>query len=282
MRTLKELDLSRTGARDLFPLGDLSIEKLTLNSSKVTDLAPLRSLPLRRLDLRMTQVGDIKPLAGLPLEWLDCTAIPTADFSALAGAPLKTLNLQNTRVGDLSFLRGMPLEVLVLHGCQLARGFVVLPELKSLTVLLLPDRVWNLPEEELAALAALRQHPALRQIETGIAMAGQHINITESAAAFWKTWDRDLSCVLALHRDGVKFSRNRHSNGGLSVTITDPTFKDLTVFLEANLTSLILDGTSVTDLTPLAGLPLKSLQLTRTPVTDLSPVASLAGEFGGE
>ena len=30
-------------------------------------------------------------------------------------------------------------------------------------------------------------------------MAGQLLNITESAAEFWKTWDRDLSCVLALH-----------------------------------------------------------------------------------
>ncbi len=41
MRTLKELDLSRTGARDLSPLKGLLIEKLSLNSTKVSDLAPL-------------------------------------------------------------------------------------------------------------------------------------------------------------------------------------------------------------------------------------------------
>ncbi len=278
MRTLKELDLSRTGVRDLSPLKGLLIEKLSLNSTKVSDLAPLQGLPLRTLSLRYTAVSDLQPLTGLPLDFLDCTAIPTADFSALAGAPLKTLYIQLTRVGDLSFLRGMPLETLLLNGCLLARGFQVLPELKSLKVLLLPDGVWNLPKEELTALAALRQHPALRQIQTGIAMAGQLVTITGSAAEFWKTWDRDLSCVLALHRDGVKFSTNRRDDGGLSVTIEDPAFKDLAVFHGANLVSLSLDRTSVSDLTPLAGLPLKNLQLIRNPVTDLSPLAGLALE----
>jgi hypothetical protein len=64
---------------------------------------------------------------------------PPVISAALTGAPLKTLYLQSTRVGDLSFLRGMPLEMLVLNACTLARGFQVLPELKSLKILLLPD-----------------------------------------------------------------------------------------------------------------------------------------------
>ena len=276
MRTLKELDLSRTGARDLSPLKGLLIEKLSLNSTKVSDLAPLQGLPLRTLSLRYTAVSDLQPLTGLPLELLDCTAIPTADFSALAGAPLKTLILQLTRVGDLSFLSGMPLELLALNSCLLARGFQVLPELKSLTVLLLPDGVWNLPKEELAALAALRQHAALRQIEIGLST--ELFKTTSSTGEFWKSWDRDVSCVLALHRDGVKFSTNRRTGGGLSVTIEDPAFKDLAVFHGANLVSLSLDRTSVSDLTPLAGLPLKNLELRRTSVTDLSPLAGLALE----
>ena len=109
-------------------------------------------------------------------------------------------------------------------------------------------------------------------------MDGQLVTITESAAEFWKAWDRDVSCVLALHRDGVKFSTDRRTDGGLSVKIDDPTFKDLAVFQGANLASLTLYGTSVSDLTPLAGLPLKELRLTRTPVTDLSPLAEFALE----
>jgi eukaryotic-like serine/threonine-protein kinase len=278
LRTLKDLDLSSTGASDLSPLNGLPIEKLDLNSSKVADLAPLRGMPLRYLALRYTAVSDIKPLAGMPLEFLDCTAIPTADFSALSGAPLKTLFLHRTRVGDLSFLNGMPLEVLVLSASTLARGFQVLPELKSLKVLLLPDKLWTLPMEEIVALAALRQHPALRQIESGIAMDNMNVTTTGSAAAFWKAWDREVACVLAMHRDGVKFSTDRRNDGGLSVKIDDPSFKDLAVFQGANLASLTLYGTSVSDLTPLASLPLKELQMTRTPVTDLSPLAGLALE----
>jgi Leucine-rich repeat (LRR) protein len=166
----------------------------------------------------------------------------------------------------------MPLETLILNTCDLARGFQVLTELKSLKVLSLPDRLWTLPMEELVALSALRQHPTLRQI----AVATKNINATGTAAEFWKTWDHDVGCVLALHRNGVKFSTTWWKDGGLSVSIDDPAFKDLAVFHGANLASLTLHGTSVSDLTPLAGLPLKYLQLTRTPVTDLSPIAGLA------
>jgi hypothetical protein len=56
----------------------------------------------------------------------------------------------------------------------------------------------------------------------------------------------------------VKFS-TLGKDGGLSVSIDDPAFKDLAVFRGANLASLTLYGTSVSDLTPLAGLPLKEL-----------------------
>ena len=157
----------------------------------------------------------------------------------------------------------------------------MLPELKSLKVLLLPDKPWTLPVEELVAVAALRQQPALRQIESGAAIENMNVATTGSAAAFWKAWDREVSCVLALHRDGVKFSTDRRQDGGLSVKIDDPTFKDLAVFQGANLASLALYGTSVSDLTPLAGLPLKNLHLTRTPVTDLSPLAGLAWRNSG-
>jgi serine/threonine protein kinase/Leucine-rich repeat (LRR) protein len=276
MRTLKELDVSGTEVRDLSPLSGLPLAQLLLDSSKVVDLTPLRGLPLRFLSLRDTVVSDIQPLAGMPLATLDCTAIPTADFSVLSGAPLKSLFLQGTRVGDLSFLHRMPLETLALNNCALARGYKVLAELKSLKVLLLTERLWNLPSEELVALAALRQHPALRQIEIGVAIP--NINTTGSAAEFWKKWDRDMACVLALHRAGVKFSTDWRKDGGLSITIEDPPFKDLAVFHGSNLASLSLDGTSVSDLTPLVGLPLKHLYLKRTPVTDLSPLAGLALE----
>ncbi|MFN0126293.1 MAG: protein kinase domain-containing protein [Verrucomicrobiales bacterium] len=278
IRTLKDLDLSHTGASDLSALSGLPLERLILNFTKVADLAPLRGLPLRILKLRNTAVHDIHPLTGLPLEILDCTSIATGDFSALSGAPLKTLYLQLTRVGDLSFLRGMPLEMLVLHGCTLARGFQVLPELKSLKVLLLPQNLWSFPMEEIVALTALRQHPALRQIESGVAIENMNTTTTASVADFWKAWDRDVSCILALHRDGVKFATSRRNDGGLSVSINDAAFKDLAVFHGTNLASLILIGTSVSDLSPLAALPLKNLQLSRTPVADLSPLAGLALE----
>ena len=274
--TLKELELKFTRVRDLSALRALPLERLGLQACTVADLEPLRGLPLRKLSLRNTEASDLTPLAGLPLEHLDCSAIPATDCGPLSGMPLKTLILQLSRVRDLSFLRGMPLKTLNLHACLLARGFGVLPELKELEILVLPDMAWSWPKEEFTALGALREHPTLRQIEFGITMDGQVPSTTQSTAGFWKRWDREVQPVLALHESGVKFSTDRTVDRALSVTIEDPAFADLSVFRGANLGSLTLKGTNVRDLKPLAGLPLKSIGLRRVPVIDLSPLGELA------
>ncbi len=276
MSSLKAVDLSDTGVSDLSPLKGLPMEQLSLRATKVVDLAPLQGMPLQSLNLRSTKVSSVQRLAGLPLVSLDCTAIPATDFRALAGASLKELNLQYTRVADLSFLRGMPLQHLILNSCALAKGYQVLQELRTLETLLLPDTVWSLPKEEIAAIAVLRRHPALRQIATESAqMQGQPLTGIESAGAFWKAWDREMSWVSALHNDGVKFTTERRKDGALAVTIEDAAFNNLSVFQGANLSALTLIGTRVTNLAPVAGLPLKQLQLRRSLVTDLSPIAGL-------
>ncbi len=150
----------------------------------------------------------------------------------------------------------------------------MLPELKSLENLILPNLVWSWPKEELEAIAALRQHPALRQIQFGIAMNGLPDSSTKLAAEFWQEWDRETQPVLALHRSRVRFSSYWRDDGFLAVTIDDPAFTDLSVFRGVRLGLLTLEGTEVRDLTPLAGLPLKSVTLKKVPITDLSILAT--------
>ncbi len=276
VRTLQKLGLGLTGARDLSPLRGLPIEGLDLSGCKVSDLAPLKDSPLRKLSLYYATVGDLRPLAGLPLEVLDCTGIPATDFSALSGMPLKSLTLQITRVGELAFLRTIPLENLNLHGCQLARGFEVLAELKSLETLILPEMVWNWPKEEIQAISALREHPGLRQIKMGVRINQEASS--GSASEFWTQWDNDTEPVLALRRAGTKFVVWSLNDGGLALTVSDPAFSDLSIFRKAKFAQLNLDGTNVRDLSPLVGQPLKVIRLNRTPVIDLSPLANFALE----
>ena len=189
---------------------------------------------------------DLAPLRGLRLENLYISGTEVRDLSPLAGMPLEEFFFDLTPVTDITPLQHIP----------------------TLKCVILP--------EEAEKIEALKKLPNLLRLS--FSFNPKVPGPSKTAAEFWKAWDGDVSWVLALRRDGVKFSTHRREDGGLSVSIEDPGFKDLAVFRGANLASLTLTGTSVSDLTPLAGLPLKKLQLRRNPVTDLSPLASLALE----
>lgn len=109
---LAELNLSKTGVRDLGPLAKLPLQKLWLRSSPVDSLEPLAGLPLAELDLRETPVTDLAPLQGLPLVKLWCDARRTSP-ALLASWP--QLELLNSRPAQGSYTPPAAALVLVEH-----------------------------------------------------------------------------------------------------------------------------------------------------------------------
>ena len=171
---MKSLEILRIAAvvRVLEPLRGLSLRHLELREIGPVSLEPIRGMKIAALYLNDSLVTDLSPLAGMPLEALDVSRMPARDFSPLAGAPLDWLFMDGARVGDLEFLRGMPLRQLQLGGCSDARNFAVLQTLPKLELLLLPESYRTLPENELAAIDALRSRSGLRQLAAGTGRGG--------------------------------------------------------------------------------------------------------------
>ena len=290
------LDLSGTSIADLSPLAgmpladlrlnacsdiqslaalrELPLRSLQLEATAVSDLTPLRGMKLESLILKGTRVTDLAPLAGLPLTSLDCSQLPVTDYSTLSGLPLETLLLAGTRVRDLSFVRSMPLKVLDLDGCREVRRLGVLPSLASLEVLILPQNFYEFPADDLAGIAALRQHPALRQI-TASPMAGMKPGTAESKDAFWGEWEADFRWLERLSKTGVTAGLLRLPDGTWEADLRDQPLRDLECLRGARLSKLDLFNVPVSDLRPLIGMPLRFLDLRLAPVTDLSPLRGL-------
>ncbi len=95
---------------------------------------------------------------------------------------------------------------LILYECNELRGYSVLAGLKSLDLLVLPQSFRSLPEEDLAAIGALRSHPTLRNIQTEYRSGNWFFNTTQPKETFWQDWDREQSFVPALRKSGIKFS----------------------------------------------------------------------------
>jgi hypothetical protein len=174
---------------------------------------------------------------------------------------------------DLSFLRDSPVKELSLIGCNEARGYAVLQSLKSLDLLVLPQSYRSLPDEEFAAIAGLRQHPTLRNIESEFREATWwSINTTQSKDDFWRNWDREQAFLPALRAEGLKFALSRLSDGTYGLEIKREPVRDLSLLKGIPIRELSLIGCSITDLTPLRDMPLEYLNVPENPITDLSPL----------
>jgi Leucine-rich repeat (LRR) protein len=266
------LDLTATKVVDLTPVQGLQLKHLNLTGCGVTDLRPLRGMPLEWLYLRDTHVSSLEPLRGMPLAFLDITGIPALDFDVLRGMPLETLFLQTTRAPDLGVLKGMPLKQLSIWQSREARNYAALAELNALETLLLRDDYLELPEEELAAIESLQQHPRLRQI--GVNVTG--FALITPKEEFWRQWNNERAVAEPLRRAGIKLRLLKfRGENTLELRILSPEFSDLRLVNGTNLGLLNITDTRVSDLTPLAGLPLKILSLQRTPVADIAPLRGM-------
>ena len=275
-RSLTVLDLGNTEIEDLTSLRGLSLDDLDLKDTRIFDLATLRGMKLKRLSLRNTRVADLSPLAGMPLTFIDATSIPATDYSPLAGAPLEMCIIQSSPLRDLSFLQNSPVKELSLFSCNEARGFAVLAGLKSLDLLILPQSFRGLPEEDLAAIEALRTHPTLRNIQTENRSGTWQIGTTQSKDDFWKDWDLEQTFVPALRKGGLAFSLSKLSTGTYSVSANNQPISDLSMLKGAPISDLWVGECNVTDLAPIHDLPLRVLGLYSNPeLEDLSPLRGM-------
>jgi tetratricopeptide (TPR) repeat protein len=232
-------------------------------------------MPIESLSLRGTVAASLAPLKGMPLKSLDGTSIPAADFEVLAGAPLETVMLQRVRVRDLGFLKGMPVRKLSLWGCNEARNYAALADLERLELLILADSCISLPEEEQLAIDALEQHPRLRQVSDEI-MGGMLLDTTGPKHDFWPRWKSTRKLRKELKSQGVAFSMQSRTEGGVSLHVSSSWFQELNVLKgHTEIVGLDLSGTSVSDLSPLRELPLELLLLKDTRVRDLEPLRGM-------
>ena len=272
MHDLRKLDLYYCKVADLAPLNGLRLDDLNLTGTRVFDLGPLRGMKLKNLVLRGTRVGDLSALAGMPLTFLDATDIPAVDYRPLAGAPLEKLWIQSSPIRDLSFLQNSPVKELAFYDCNEAHGYSVLAGLKSLDLLILPQSFRNLPDEDLAAIGALRNHPTLRNIETEYRSANFQINTTQPKEIFWQDWDREQPLISTLRRNGIKFSLQKLNTGLYTLGIRDQPLSDLSILKGFPIRDLTIINGRVTDLAPLRDLPLEYLNIPGNPITDLNPL----------
>ena len=148
-------------------------------------------------------------------------------------------------------------------------------KLKALNLLVLPSTYREMPEEELAAIGALRAHPTLRNIEESRWEGNRMVRSAQSKDAFWKIWDRELSFLSMVRRSGYRFSLSRLSNGSYSLSIENQPLSDITFLKGAPISELWLNNCKIADLSPIRDLPLRVLGLHANPVADVSPLRKM-------
>lgn len=128
---LKHVDLEFCpDLRDLTPLYDKPLERLSLyatplpdlswiSSSRIrmlnvggretpTDLSFLKGSEVTLLELNESETDDLSPLQGLPLQFLSFAASNVTDLTPLRNMPLSVLNCQDTLIDDLTPLKTLP------------------------------------------------------------------------------------------------------------------------------------------------------------------------------
>lgn len=121
----------------------------------------------------------------------------------------------------------------------------------------------TLKPESLAELRA--QMTRQQRTAEAIALSTRENRGVQATFESWKLVATRLGLPGALKREA----------GGLSLTILQPDFNDLSPFRTAPLTKLHIAETQVDDLSPLADMPLVSLDINNTRVTDLSPLRGM-------
>ncbi|MFO0906683.1 MAG: protein kinase [Pirellulales bacterium] len=275
MRTLENLDISSSRVSDLTALSELRLKSLECKRCRISDLHPIRKMSLEAIDLVGTRVADISPLIGMPIKSIDLSLAPVLDFSPLAQLPLEKCYLQRNRITDLGVLRGKPLKELVIWGCEEARNYAVLSEIKTLELLLIPATYRELPAKDYEAIGALRNLPELRQLGSEI-MNRMGYAATGSKDIFWQEWDREQAFFSELRLQGIKFGFRKHSVGTYTVDIREQPLRDLSILKGMPIVELDLHRCLFTDLTPLRGLKLEKLSITSDVVTDLSPLRGMS------
>ena len=274
MHTLEKLDVSMTKVKKLSALGALRLRSLAFSGCGVRDLKPIRNMPLEEISLRGTRVTDLSPLIGMPIKAIDLTDVPVTDFSPLARLPLEKCYMQHNRITDLSVLRGLPLKELALWGCDNARNYAALAEIKTLELLLLPSGYRTLPADDYDAIAGLRSLPNLRQLDSEI-MDRMGYEATGSSDLFWKAWDVEQTFVPALRKAGVTFFLTRLPAGTYALLIQNQPLRDLSFLKGAPISFLDITGTPISDLTPIHDSPLETLVATNDTITDLAPLRGM-------
>ena len=275
MQTLEKLDVSNSRVSDLTALGALRLKALECKRCPISDLNPIRKMPLEALDLHGTRVSDLSPLIGMPIKNIDLSLAPVLDFSPLAQLPLEKCYLQRNRITDLVVLRGKPLKELVIWGCEHARNYEVLTEIKTLELLLLPATYRDLPVKDYEAIGTLRDLPQLRQLGSEI-MNRMGYAATGSKDIFWQEWDREQTFFSALRKNGIAFKFRRHSTGTYTLDIRDQPLRDLSILKGMPIIELDLHRCPFADLTPLHDLKLEKLSITSDAVADLSPLRGMS------
>ena len=283
---LEYLDCNNTRVTDLSPLTGMPLWKLNFGETPVIDLEPLRGMPMRELDLVATGVRDLSPLQGMPLEKLIMIAVRVRDLKPLAGMPLVRLDAEGCHLLEsLEPLRGLPLKELTLHDCKKIKDLSPLADCPSLESLVLPS-----PDIDLSVIKKLPH--LLRLTDQKLSAFDWDMTQIPTVAEFFGRTPEQIAQQTARREQiqKIKASINAASHtgpvypkitfdadGGLSVTIEDNSFRDLSVFRGFPIKALYVRGTQVADLSPLAGMTtLQRLEILHTKVTDLSALAGLS------
>jgi serine/threonine protein kinase/Leucine-rich repeat (LRR) protein len=272
MRTLKKLEMIGTKVSDLSALSALQLTRLIFRDCPVKDLNPIRKMALETVNLRGTRVTDLSPLIGMPVKGIDLSMAPVLDFSPLAHLPLERCIFQANRITDLSVLRGKPLKELWLFSCPAARNYAVLSEIKTLELLMLPVTYRDLPEEDYAAIGALRGHPKLHQMSANDLI---YSGLTDFGPidAFWRDWDREQLFIPALRKGGFKFFLNKLPNGNYILNLARQQIRDLSILKGAPISDLDISECPIEDLSSLREMPLETLRMDAVP----ADIGSLRG-----
>ena len=204
----------------------------------------------------------------------------------LKGAPIESFALGESQIQNLSFLENSAVKTLFLSGCDALRELSILPRLRSLERLILPRHYRQLPDSELAAIAALREHPTLKwiQVDPGDGERGWWLmyTATQSKETFWRDWDREQTFVPAIRNAGFKFTLSKLSNETYSLLIQNQPLSDLSFLKDAPISELNLSGCNVEELEPIRNhLRLRDLRLGGNPGGRSGPPAWIADRKPG-
>jgi len=262
-----DVDLARSGIRDLSPLRGLQIASLRIAFSDVRDLSPLAGMKLERLTVWAASVSDLSPLAGMPLQELNLGHCGNVrDLSPLRNmSSLRYLHLNYTGVRDLS-----PVGRLKLKGLSCAGTPVTdLAPLADMPLESLSFSPWHISR----GLDVMRAKTTLKRIESeGDARAWEVGFIP--AEHFWRGYDLGK----ALGDAGVESYKLEVDDDGMCrLDLSKAAVKSLEMLkpLTKHLVGLDLTKTAVTDLGPVSKAPLLYLNIYATGVTDLSPLADM-------